>query len=352
MNTQVMPIRFDDASAIPPDEATDLAQKALTLALKYDIPPVPKAFDVFFAYVAGTNDKVCQSLDGMLASKKSLGSAVIDELHSEYLSPRAMGEDLAEISDNLGSELAKIMGAIETGMDGSSTFSDQVRATIKQLSTNLSKDELKKVATQLHRSNRDQLSTALEVNDNLSRSRNRVAAMEKELVELRQSALTDHLTQLPNRRCLDETLDAAIELARSNGQPLAVALADIDKFKAVNDNWGHSAGDNILRRFGKILKSNVKGRDTPARYGGEEFALVLPETDLMSASALTNQIRKLLEEIEWKSQKTGEMIGTVTVSFGVTVLRGSDSKSDVLSRADKLLYKAKDAGRNRCVAGE
>jgi len=352
MNVEVMPMEFRDASVIPPDEVTNFAKEALALALKHGIAPIPTTFDVLFAYVARTNEKVCQSLDGAFASNNGLETAFIDELHSEYLSPRAMGEDLAEISDSLGSELSKIIGTIETGMDGSSTFSDQVKATVKQLSANLSKDEFKKVAAQLHRTNRDQLSAALEVNETLSKSRNRVAAMEKELVELRQSAFTDHLTQLPNRRSLDQTLDAAIEQARSTGRPLAVALADIDKFKAVNDTWGHSAGDNILRRFGKILKSNVKGRDTPARYGGEEFALVLPETDLVSAHALTNQLRKILQEIEWKSQKTGEMIGAVTVSFGVTILNDTDTKSDVLSRADKLLYKAKDAGRNRCIAEE
>lgn len=352
MNVDVFPKQFRDASELPIDEALIYAKKALAMAHKHGISPVPSAFEVFFAYSSRSNEEVCQSLDKLLASQQSPKTAQIEELYSEYLSPRAMGEDLSDISDKLGTELDNVMGTIKSGIDGSSTFSDQVRITIKQLSANLSKDEFKKVAAQLHRSNRDQLISAMEVSDTLTKSRNRVAVMEQELQELRQSAFTDHLTQLPNRRCLDETLDSAIEHARAKGLPLAVAIADIDKFKAVNDNWGHAAGDNILRRFGKILKSNVKGRDTPARYGGEEFALVLPETDLKSAHVLTNQIRKLLQEIDWKSQKTGEMIGRVTVSFGVTVLRDDDSKSDLLSRADKLLYKAKDSGRNCCIAGE
>lgn len=350
MNVEVKPQGFDSTSTIPPDEAKTFAQEALSLALKHNIAPIPTTFDVFFAYASRSNEHICQLVDELLASNKTLDASLIYELHSEHLSTRTMGEDLAEISDNLCNEINKVLGTIETGMDGSSTFSDHVRSTIKQLSANLSMGEFKKIAVQLHRTNRNQLSSTLEVSEKLSNSRNSVAAMEKELVELRQSAFTDHLTQLPNRRCLDETLASAIDHARSKGRPLAVALADIDKFKSVNDNWGHSAGDNILRGFAKILKSNVRGRDTPARYGGEEFALVLPETDLLSAQALTNQLRKLMAEIEWKSQKTGEMIGRVTVSFGVTVLREKDTKSDILSRADKLLYKAKDAGRNRCEA--
>jgi diguanylate cyclase len=128
-------------------------------------------------------------------------------------------------------------------------------------------------------------------------------------------------------------------------------MSDIDRFKSVNDTFGHQIGDEIIKVFAKLLSSNVKGRDTVARFGGEEFAIILPETGLEDARTLTESIRRQLEAKELAVNTSGEPIGIITASFGVAQLGVLDDAGTLLKRADAKLYEAKAAGRN-CVVIE
>jgi diguanylate cyclase len=124
-------------------------------------------------------------------------------------------------------------------------------------------------------------------------------------------------------------------------------MADIDHFKAFNDRFGHRVGDEVLKLVARHLRNHVKGRDTPARYGGEEFALILPATTLEGAGVLADQIRKSLAEHSLTSRKTDLRYGKVTLSLGIAVYRLGERLDDLLQRADRALYLAKQQGRNR-----
>ena len=123
----------------------------------------------------------------------------------------------------------------------------------------------------------------------------------------------------------------------------------LDRFKAINDTFGHQIGDEILKMFAKLLSSNVKGRDTVARFGGEEFAIILPETELDDADRLTENIRSQLESKELAVNTSGQPIGKITASFGIAQLDERDDADTLVKRADARLYEAKCAGRNRVV---
>ena len=130
---------------------------------------------------------------------------------------------------------------------------------------------------------------------------------------------------------------------------MCLVMGDIDRFKAINDTFGHQIGDEILKMFAKLLSSNVKGRDTVARFGGEEFAIILPETRLADAEHLTESIRSQLEGKELAVNNSGEPIGKITASFGIAQLGEHDDPDTLVQRADARLYEAKCAGRNRVV---
>ena len=163
-------------------------------------------------------------------------------------------------------------------------------------------------------------------------------------------ALTDSLTGLYNRRYLMAHLDGLMARAADGAQGPAVLMFDIDYFKRVNDTYGHTAGDVVLREIAGRVARNVRGFDLVARYGGEEFVVVMPETALPVASMVAERLRNTIAS---KAIALGEGAGdiNVTISVGIAITRdGGDSATTILQRADKALYEAKARGRN-CVAG-
>ncbi len=165
---------------------------------------------------------------------------------------------------------------------------------------------------------------------------------------LERLTVTDILTGLPNRRALLQSAQRLLVRQRPEGQPISLALLDVDHFKRVNDRAGHPQGDRMLEEMGRRLATFVRSGDTVARLGGEEFGLLMPDTDAAGAQALAERIR---EDIERHFSGLTEDGDQLTVSVGVATSRDSEAvQFDTLyARADEALYKAKREGRNRVV---
>jgi len=167
--------------------------------------------------------------------------------------------------------------------------------------------------------------------------------------EIYRLTILDGLTGIHNKRYLLEFLDRELARAQRHQRPLALVLFDLDFFKAVNDHWGHLAGDAVLREVAARVKPTTRTTDLFARFAGEEFALVLPETAASQAREAAERIRGLVADqpfsIEGESQQ-------ITISGGVAVTAGEEplTVQDLLREADYRLYQAKHAGRNRVVA--
>lgn len=155
-------------------------------------------------------------------------------------------------------------------------------------------------------------------------------------------ALHDPLTGLANRRRTFEALGAAVESARRHRTALAVAVLDLDHFKAVNDAHGHQAGDRVLVAFAELVRSQIRGADTAGRIGGEEFLLVMPSTDLSRALVILDRLRGVCAAR--LATPSGD---PVTMSVGVAVLREGERPEDLLGRADRAVYRAKAQGRDQ-----
>ena len=170
------------------------------------------------------------------------------------------------------------------------------------------------------------------------------------LEETVEMAILDPLTALHNRRYMTSHLKTLFEESSRRGKPLSVLLLDIDYFKAVNDSYGHDAGDSVLREFAARVRRNIRGIDLACRLGGEEFVVVMPDTDLAKAYLVGERLRQCIAAAPFYA---GERIGTleVTASVGVASLEFADDTPElILKRADQALYCAKRDGRNRVVA--
>jgi diguanylate cyclase (GGDEF)-like protein len=158
--------------------------------------------------------------------------------------------------------------------------------------------------------------------------------------EQASEARIDSLTGLANRRAIEEVLAAEISRAHRFAHQLAIVLLDLDRFKEINDSFGHGAGDVMLRAVSRLLTSLARQGDTVARWGGEEFVVVLPETDLDGARRFAERLRRTIE-----AHSVGEM--RTSASCGVATMLPDDTVEALVGAADQALYQAKSNGRNR-----
>ncbi|MCJ8207409.1 GGDEF domain-containing protein [Pseudomonas sp. RGM2987] len=194
-----------------------------------------------------------------------------------------------------------------------------------------------------------------EVSARLKSLAERVALMEQDalivrenLEEQRQKALVDPLTGLPNRAAWSERLEQEVAQWQQHGNSLLLAMLDLDHFKRINDNYGHLAGDRVLKLIASVVRKRLRGSDFIARFGGEEFVLLVPNTPLAAGAKLAETLRAAIEACPFHFK--GEPV-TVTVSVGMTAFKTGENSDLVLKRADQALYRAKNAGRNRVELG-
>jgi diguanylate cyclase (GGDEF)-like protein/PAS domain S-box-containing protein len=165
---------------------------------------------------------------------------------------------------------------------------------------------------------------------------------------LRQQAIRDPLTNLFNRRYMEESLDRELSRAARRGSPLGVIMLDIDHFKPVNDTFGHAAGDTLLRALGALLLAHTRAEDIACRYGGEEFTLILPDSSLEDTWRRAEQLREAVKRL--RVRHGGEPLDQVTISAGVASYPEHGAVPEALLRAaDLALYQAKAEGRDRVV---
>ncbi len=191
------------------------------------------------------------------------------------------------------------------------------------------------IREELRKEENVQLTNAL---DRLRSTQKQLAAKNRELAHLSE---IDVLTQLYNRRKIDQVMHESLECAQRNNSPLALILLDIDHFKSINDRYGHQMGDEVIQHLAEQLKGNVRGNDTIGRWGGEEFLIICPDLTADKTMKLGERLRAAIAMIKPSN-------GTqVTGSFGITFLQADDTTTTLLKRADDALYQSKDNGRNR-----
>ncbi len=156
---------------------------------------------------------------------------------------------------------------------------------------------------------------------------------------------TDKLTGLSNRRHFMEYFAKIISNAKRHSLPLSLVMCDLDKFKNINDSYGHDVGDKVLENVGELLRDETRDEDLAARIGGEEFTIILNGTSLEDGKNYAERVRKKVSKLD-----INQISGNITISLGVSKLKESDDQESFLKRADKALYKAKNNGRNQvCV---
>ncbi|MGC5701579.1 diguanylate cyclase [Pseudomonas sp. NFXW11] len=277
---------------------------------------------------------------------------------------------LKQLNERLESFQSNLQAASDGHADSSSAaraMDTQIREQVDGLQSSVQEaadlDDLKQVleshlegllgTMDQHQKQRDEREQ--EVAARLQSLAERVSSMEQEaqgyrehLEEQRQKALVDPLTGLPNRAAWAERLEHEVGQWQQHGNSLLLAMLDLDHFKRINDNYGHLAGDKVLKIIANVLRKRLRGSDFIARFGGEEFVLLLPNTPWPTGMRIVEALRAAIEACPFHFK--GEPV-TITVSVGLSAFKAGDRSELVIKRADQALYRAKDAGRNRVEAG-
>ena len=328
---------------------------------------------------ADPGDSIAPALIGELAAVKNAAAlagiiaraADLVRLHGEALQTERLraAEILAEVTKRLD-EMARYLSdshhANRSHFEDTQSYSDSVMSQVRELSNEVSSaTELGVLQSQVHtRLERVEQHVSsfrareefrlLEVNGRAERMRARIAELEQETSELhsrldseKQGARIDPLTGIANRKSFEERF--AQEIAGKPRAELAMVMLlwDLDNFKIVNDSYGHRAGDRVLQSVAACFMAAVRGNDFVARIGGEEFVMLLSGTKMAQAMLIANQVRSAVEALRFHFRGTPVR---VTVSCGLTELQENDLAGAAFDRADAALYRAKNNGKNLCVA--
>ncbi|MEA2944176.1 MAG: diguanylate cyclase [Bradyrhizobium sp.] len=310
---------------------------------------VPRNYEIWYIYATAYNAPLNKIINETLARNGKLTEADLEQIYDTYLSQIKTTDRIDKVGARVINEIDDVMSLISDALGMSASYDDRLSGATQELSVAKSRDQVKAVVEQLVVSTREMRETNKALEDRLSLSKQEISNLQQSLEAIRTESLTDPLTNLGNRKYFDRAIAAAVQSAAACGEPLSLLMLDIDHFKSFNDNYGHLTGDQVLRLVGMSLKQTIKGQDITARYGGEEFAVVLPATALRQALTVADHIRRAVMSKELKKKSTGEILGRVTISVGVSLLQPGDDTDSLIERADACLYAAKRNGRNRVI---
>jgi diguanylate cyclase len=328
------------------DDSRRHLRLALELIGQYGLSADPLNYCVWYEYASGKNGELSAAIDRHLENDGSISKEISRQLFDQYIADSRM-----KLTEIVRYELKKLLAEIIETIKG--TNRDFYKAeknleTINEaLMPNLSETDVDEIVQRVKHELKRLESTSASLKEQLHQATVEIEQLKSKMKQYKNEAFKDPLTRIDNRRGFENRMELAVNECRATGNSLCLILADIDHFKRINDTHGHLVGDNVLRTVADTIKESVKGRDPIARIGGEEFAILLPNTPYTGAIKLANNIRLDFERMDLKKRNTGERLGKISLSFGVTAYqKGEDAKSFV-QRADEALYHSKRTGRNR-----
>ncbi|MGY3240434.1 diguanylate cyclase [Bradyrhizobium sp. USDA 4472] len=310
---------------------------------------IPRNYEIWYVYATGHNAPLNKIINETLARNGKLSEADLEQIYDTYLSHIKTTDRIDKVGARVIAEIDDVTRGLSEALGMAAAYDASLSDATKKLSSSSKPEQIKMIVEALLRSTSEMRETNKALEDRLTLSKSEISNLQQSLEAIRAESLTDPLTGLGNRKYFDRMIGMAVQSALASGEPLSLLLFDIDHFKSFNDSYGHLTGDQVLRLVGLSLKQTIKGQDITARYGGEEFAVVLPNTALRQALTVADHIRRAVMAKELKKKSTGEILGRVTISVGVSMLKQGDDTETLIDRADSCLYAAKRNGRNRVI---
>lgn len=329
------------------EKANEYSTAALERIKSEGLTPVPQNFELWYVYYAECNSDIVRGIDVLIANKQKITDERCEELHQRFLSEEDESDQVKQAGDQMQDTIIGVKTSVEKTKSVTHDYGAMLENAAGALSAEEDPEKIRETLKGVIDNTQDVIQHSQKLEEELERSNAVMQALKKDLETVRQQALTDGLTNLANRKAFDSEILRIAEESQQDGQMFSMILMDIDHFKAFNDNYGHQVGDQVLRLVAQTLIDGVKGRDMAARYGGEEFALILPQTNLQGAMKVADSLRNVVQGKELVNRNSGDSLGRVTLSAGVSQYVPGEEIENLIERADSALYTAKHNGRNQ-----
>ena len=307
----------------------------------------PTAYAVWYEHLGGLNEQLSAELAKRLDGADFLDPKVIDELYHAHIHSDGV-KDASQLQQGLEALARRLAEAAADSSGDTEHYASELETHQAALQSISGSGELMDVLGKLLTATSDARRSVGRLRSELDATQANLGEMRERIGQLETEAVRDPLTGLLNRRGFEQAvalLAVSSEMALCN---CAVLLLDLDRFKQINDNYGHPFGDQVLSATAKVLNSVLKGSDIVARFGGEEFVVVLPDTPESGALAVAERFREVFGRTKVRRAGTDQVIEKLSVSIGVAVPLPGESLDDAIERGDRALYRAKNEGRN-CV---
>ena len=323
-----------------------MAMRVANAMHKIGIVGLPRNYEVFYGAMSGTNPELQTEL---LELGNNIDQENLDALFSKHCA-RADDEKLvSKICDAVDAKLGDTINMIQSEQNSVSQYGKVLSQATQRLTpkTRVPPEVMNKLVNLLSAATETTQKQRQKTIEDMQSSSSEFAAMKTQLAEYKKLAETDALTGLCNRRAFDNNM---AELQNEGLQRSALVIGDIDKFKALNDTYGHPFGDMVIKKIAQVVKANVREEALVARVGGEEFALFSNNIDESGMMRLAERLRVAISKEAYSDGQTKLGPGKVTISFGVCHGSVASNTQALYSQADEALYASKRVGRNRVTS--
>jgi len=331
------------------EQNAEYLRQILPLMSKNKIVTDPLNFAIFYEYITGRNIVLNNELDELLSKQNAFTSELSVNLFKKYICDTSL-DSLEKINRSLLQLIHKTGEALDITGEKASAATKDIQTQSRLLEINQNLPEIKSVLSEIIAGTKSLAETSMALQAQLDESKKEMQLLRQELEHARETAKTDALTGLLNRRAFDQKLNEYIENHKQGDAELCLLILDIDHFKRINDTFGHQMGDNVLRYTANLMKQYIAGSHCAARYGGEEMAIIMPNTSLNKAMEIAESIRASLAQHPLKLKGSKKSIGKITISIGASSFKTNDSLESLVERADQAMYRAKVNGRNQVRA--
>jgi diguanylate cyclase len=331
------------------EQASEFAKAATEMMARRQIPADPNNFTVWYSYFSGVDADLRRVLDILLDNDQEFSSERNAAVFRKFCSSPYEAIPMHLIADRMETELAAVLSTLAQASSDADSYGKALQDVAGQFKALTRAEDIIHMLQAMLAQTRAMAKQSRDVEGQLRQSWSEVNQLREELEGARREAMTDSLTGLANRKMFDFVLREAAMHAMESGEPISMLFLDIDHFKAFNDTYGHNVGDQVLKLLASVLRESVKGQDTAARYGGEEFAVILPATPVDAAAKVAEKIRQRVAGKTIVHRRSGDQLGRVQVSIGVSEFVFGEPIRQFVDRADRALYAAKRQGRNRVV---
>jgi diguanylate cyclase len=327
-------------------EIKEITRKVLLAMGEQGIPATPENYQVWYEYCIGSNANLVRDIDEMVKSGQPFTGTINDTLYNNYCGREQDERVAAEIQRETHKILKEILETALRTNNETAQYSKKLQSYSRKLNAAQEITDIQHIIKDLLEETGKMEDASSGLQKKLEQATDEAQMLRQKLEKKEREVLLDVLTGLHNRKAFDRALQELYDTFREKKTVFSLIMLDIDFFKKFNDTYGHKIGDEVLHIVGTTLKECIKGKDLAARYGGEEFVILLPSTTLANALIVAEQIRQEIAGKTLKFKKTGERIGTISCSLGVSQMQPGDTTDTIVERADRALYVAKHSGRN------